>query len=194
MIGDPQPPSLMKAVKKAIDNEIETIVAEEAKLAAERTEKRVRGMMGQTTAIDGRDKLSIDMKPPTHAPFFACLYAALCETARAYGYALSIHGTVTSDLDVIAVPWTEQAEDPETLMQALMRQIGAVDYRGLLTRDCASWATEKQIDEMVEIERERIGETRGPLDCAMKPHGRKAWNLYLEHGCKVDLSVMPRIV
>lgn len=133
------------------------------------------------------------MKPSTHAPFFACLYAALCDTARANGYALAIHGTVTTDCDLIAVPWTESACEPEKLMQELMQHIGAVDYRGLLKRDCASWATEKDIDQMVKGEHERIGDPRGPLDCAIKPHGRKAWNLYMEHGCKVDLSVMPRI-
>jgi hypothetical protein len=133
------------------------------------------------------------MKPPTHAPFFACLYAALCETARRHGYALAIHGTVTTDCDLIAVPWTNSASDGETLMQALMQHIGAVDYRGLLKRECGSWANADEIDQMVRGERERSGEPRGSLDCALKPHGRKAWNLYMEHGCKVDLSVMPRI-
>jgi hypothetical protein len=133
------------------------------------------------------------MKPSTHAPFFTCLYAALCDTARSHGYALAIHGTVTADCDVIAVPWTDDASEAETLMQAIMSHIGALDYRGLLNRDCGSWAGDAKIDEMVKAERERNGELRGPFDCALKPHGRKAWNLYMEHGCKVDLSVMPRI-
>ncbi len=78
-------------------------------------------------------------------------------------------------------------------MQALMSHIGSLDYRGLLKRDCGSWADYAKIDEMVNAERERNGDPRGPFDCALKPHGRKAWNLYMEHGCKVDLSVMPRI-
>ena len=133
------------------------------------------------------------MKASTHAPFFACLYASLCETARSHGYALAIHGTVTTDCDLIAVPWTEMASDGETLMKSMMQHIGAVDYRGLLKRDCGSWADDQKIDEMVKAERERNGDPRGPFDCAIKPHGRKAWNLYMEHGCKVDLSVMPRI-
>ena len=85
-------------------------------------------------------ELSHDMKPATHAPFFACLYAALCDTARSHGYALAIHGTVTTDCDLIAVPWTDTAADAETLMTALMEHIGAVDYRGLLQRQCGSWA------------------------------------------------------
>jgi len=131
------------------------------------------------------------MKSATHAPFFACLYSALCDTARAHGYALAIHGTVTSDLDLIAVPWTDAALDAETLMQAMITHISAVDYRGLLKRDCGGWADDAKIDQMVKDEHERIGEPRGPLGCALKPHGRKAWNLYMDFGCKVDLSVMP---
>lgn len=133
------------------------------------------------------------MKPATHAPFFACLYSSLCDTARAHGYALAIHGTVTTDLDLIAVPWTPAAISAEELMQVLMQQLGALDYKGLLKRDCSSWATDDQIDQMVKAERERLQEPRGPFDCALKPHGRKAWNLYLDAGCKVDLSVMPRV-
>jgi hypothetical protein len=115
----------------------------------------------------------------------------LCDIARENGYALAIHGSVTTDLDLIAVPWTETACDAETLMQAMMQKLSALDYRQLLERDCGSWAKEGDIDRMVKSERERNGDPRGPLDCAMKPHGRKAWNLHLLHGIKIDLSVMP---
>ena len=131
------------------------------------------------------------MKPATPAPMFACLYPALCDIARANGYALAIHGSVMTDLDLIAVPWAETACDAETLMQAMMHKLGALNYRQLLERDCASWAKYSDIDQMVKGERERNGDPRGPLDCAIKPHGRKAWNLHLLHGVKIDLSVMP---
>ena len=45
------------------------------------------------------------MKPATRAPFYASIYHGLAEVARKHGYALAIHGTVTSDLDLIAVPY-----------------------------------------------------------------------------------------
>lgn len=131
------------------------------------------------------------MKPANPAPFYACLYPALCDRAREHGYALAIHGTVATDLDLIAVPWTTAAVEAETLMLALKAQLGAFDYREMLQHECDSWATTEQIDAMVTAEHKRIDEPRGPHDCALKPHGRKAWNLYLQHGCKVDLSVMP---
>ncbi len=131
------------------------------------------------------------MKDATPAPMFACLYPGLCDVSRRLGYALAIHGSVVTDLDLIAVPWIDTAVPAEELMQALMHHLGAMNYRELLERDCASWATVKDIDQMVTGERARNGDPRGPLDCALKPHGRKAWNLYLQAGVKIDLSVMP---
>lgn len=131
------------------------------------------------------------MKPANPAPFYACLYPALCDRAREHGYALAIHGTVATDLDLIAVPWTTAAVEAETLMLALKAQLGAFNYREMLQHECGSWATPEEIDDMVAAEHKRIDEPRGPHDCALKPHGRKAWNLYLQHGCKVDLSITP---
>lgn len=112
------------------------------------------------------------MKEPTRAPVFACLYPGLCDVARARGYALAIHGTVTSDLDLIACPWTEAAVSAEELKDALMKHIGACGYSDMLKRDS--------------------GITVEDIEKPAKPHGRLAWNLYLYAGTKVDLSVMPR--
>lgn len=133
------------------------------------------------------------MKPANPAPFYACLYPALCDIAREHGYALAIHGTVATDLDLIAVPWTNEAIEAETLMLAIKDKLGAFNYREMLQHECGSWAKESEIDDMVTAEYARLAEPRGTHDCALKPHGRKAWNLYLQLGCKVDLSIMPRI-
>lgn len=105
------------------------------------------------------------MKEPTRAPFYACMYHGLCDTARKHGYALAIHGSVVTDLDLIAVPWTDSAVSAEELRDALIRHINRCDADGDTSGDT------------MEI----------------KPHGRMAWNLYLDHGAKVDLSVMPRL-
>jgi hypothetical protein len=105
------------------------------------------------------------MKPPTRAPCYAAMYHALCDTARKHGYALAIHGTVTTDLDLIAVPWTDEAAPAETVVEALRTHLAFVET--VPAELCTEQATPK-------------------------PHGRKAWNLYMDHGGKVDLSVMPR--
>jgi hypothetical protein len=125
------------------------------------------------------------MKEPNIAPFFACAYPGLCTVARKHGYCLAIHGSVVTDLDLVAIPWTAEAVDAETLKDALMDLIGALDYRGLLKRELPS-ITEENLDELVKNSGEKSPEH--------KPHGRLAWNLYLHHGRKIDLSVMPRAV
>lgn len=123
------------------------------------------------------------MKPPTFAPFFACLYPSLCEVARKHGYALAIHGTVTADLDLIAVPWTEEAVDGEELRDALMAHIGSCGYDDLLRR--------AGLDE-AEVAKVMATKPRDVTGAQLKPHGRRAWNLYLDAGAKVDLSVFPK--
>lgn len=127
------------------------------------------------------------MKPPTRAPVYACMYPGLCDVARKLGYALAIHGTVTSDLDLIACPWTEEAVSPEVLKDALMKHIAACGYDDLLRRDCPH-LTEEHIAQIVAV-----NDSGCVSGGTKKPHGRLAWNLYLYAGSKVDLSIMPRI-
>lgn len=105
------------------------------------------------------------MKAPSRAPVYATLYPGLCAIARELGYALSIHGSLADDLDLIAVPWVEDAKDPETLVEAIRELCDlCFDHRVPITH----WEPE------------------------VKPHGRIAWKLYFENGCSVDLSVMPK--
>lgn len=132
------------------------------------------------------------MKPPTRAPFYGCLYHGLCDIARKHGYALAIHGSVTTDLDLIAVPWTNEAIGPIELKNALMSHIGAVDYEGLTRRQFPE--NPELVQQILNSENARTD--RDPKDAdgaSIKPHGRRAWNLYLDAGAKVDLSVMPLI-
>lgn len=95
------------------------------------------------------------------------MYHGLCTTARKHGYALAIHGTVTSDLDLVAIPWTPDAAPARTLFKALLGHIGMIES-----------LPAKLLKDGNRAEK--------------KPHGRLAWNLYMAHGAKVDLSVMPR--
>lgn len=123
------------------------------------------------------------MKDANIAPFFGCLYPGLCDIARKNGYALTIHGSVVTDLDLVAIPWTPEAVSAQELRDALAKHISGLDYRGLLERDCP-WFTPAQIDQLL---------MQGQHDPETKPHGRLAWNLYLHAGIKIDLSVMPRV-
>ncbi len=89
--------------------------------------------------------------------------------AKQHGYALAAHGTLTRDVDLVAVPWIEAASGPYKLARAVTDAIGH------------------------PVTLERLRET-----VERKPHGRLAWALFpartepKDHGWYVDLSVMPR--
>jgi hypothetical protein len=122
------------------------------------------------------------MKAANIAPAYACLYPGLCEIARSLGYALAIHGSMASDLDLIACPWADEVSPPEALVKKLMEHIGACSYPELLRR---AGVPEEDIAGFVAKKNQG-------KDPELKPHGRKAWNLYLDHGCRIDLSIMPK--
>lgn len=69
----------------------------------------------------GTGVAGLDEKKPTYAPAYVVgIYPALAEKARGLGYALALHGSLKRDLDLIAVPWTDDASDPDALLAAMM--------------------------------------------------------------------------
>lgn len=108
------------------------------------------------------------MRKATRAPAYAVIYHGLAEVARKYGYALAIHGSVLTDLDLVAIPWTDNAVDAETVKRAIVKHIGL----------CGINTDENGNDWDIPF---------------AKPHGRVAWKFHLEAGGAVDLSVMPRM-
>lgn len=101
-----------------------------------------------------------------------CIYAQLLPRIRArakeMGYALAIHGSMNRDLDILAVPWVEEAAAPPVLVQAIAEEtqsyvLGDLDKRAGLD---------------------------GPT---IQPHGRLSWNLCWGGKAFIDLSVMPPI-
>lgn len=90
--------------------------------------------------------------------------------AREAGYALTVHGSLNRDIDLVAVPWVEhQVWTRDALIEALC---GAV--RGVIGR-CSYPKNE---------------------DWTVKPHGRLAKSLLAwcgENTAQIDLSVMPPV-
>ena len=58
--------------------------------------------------------------------FYASVYVILIGVARDCGYALALHGSMTRDMDVIAVPWIEEATSADRLMRELAAATGGV--------------------------------------------------------------------
>lgn len=103
------------------------------------------------------------------APVFAWMIPELQRMARSLGYAIAVHGSLTRDLDLIAVPWIETASSEEELIEAVCHLVGG------------------------EIVRVPTPGWEGMVSPGIKPHGRKAWSIYFSgHSFYIDLSVMPR--
>lgn len=85
--------------------------------------------------------------------------------AKHAGYAITVHGSLNRDIDLVAVPWVEQADDADKLANAICGAIAGV------TGNCL-----------------KRGDVWTP-----KPHGRIARTLLVfcgQHHMDLDLSVM----
>ena len=104
---------------------------------------------------------------------FVSMLPALTRAAKSKGYALAVHGSMRRDLDLVAVPWTEEASPAQDVVEAIIQASGG-------------YLLERQMDPGHP---EKWPGTRDP---AQKPHGRLAWSIHLGGGPYIDLSVMPR--
>lgn len=57
------------------------------------------------------------------------LLADMRAVAKTCGYAIGVHGSQKRDLDLIAVPWTEQACSADDLVGTLEQELGLVCTR-----------------------------------------------------------------
>lgn len=105
-------------------------------------------------------------------PCYAVMYPALVAIARSHGYALAVHGSMTRDFDLIAVPWTEEAGEALPMIEEMKAAAQGV-------------YTHHEFDHCITADHGKG-----------KPHGRKAYSIHLtDQGCfgpYLDISVMPR--
>jgi hypothetical protein len=102
-----------------------------------------------------------EVRTEGRAVFYAVLYNSFKKAALECGYSLALHGSMASDMDLIAVPWVEDAKTPDELVAALS--------------DCIDGTVWK--DHHV-------------LDRHEKPHGRLAYTLSIMGDYQIDLSIM----
>jgi hypothetical protein len=63
---------------------------------------------------------------PNLAPFYCgAMYPEIAKITRAHGYALAVHGSMVRDFDLIAIPWVDDAADPKTVVDAIVRRFDA---------------------------------------------------------------------
>jgi len=86
-------------------------------------------------------------------------------TAKSDGYALAVHGSLSDDIDLVAIPWRVGAGSPEELVKKIMGVLG-----GFVGNCCLSG------------------------DAGEKPHGRIAYTIIMNGTpTYIDLSVIKPI-
>lgn len=99
-------------------------------------------------------------------PDYARAFTIIRCTAWSYGYAATLHGSYTRDLDVVLIPWTEIAtKEARPLVKLLAERLG--------------WPVQNEGHER---------------EFTLKPHGRKTWTLKAPTFGDprwIDISIMP---
>jgi hypothetical protein len=90
----------------------------------------------------------------------------LTNVAKLCGYALTLHGSKIRDLDLVAVPWIDDATPIDRLVEALVNVIG----------DETGWKCLPDASKYSD-----------------KPHGRTAVIITASFNMHIDLSIMPKL-
>lgn len=114
---------------------------------------------------------------PTPAPAYAAMLPILCDVARECGYALGVHGSMQRDFDLMAMPWVPDAKPAAELIEALRVAVDGIVHK--TGTPCGRWNGKEFEPAVIE-------------NPSQKPHGRLAWNIHLQCGLFLDVSVMPR--
>jgi hypothetical protein len=109
---------------------------------------------------------------PARAAAYCALYPMLHNIAKENGYALAVHGTLHRDMDLVAIPWIEEACEPEHLIKLFKEATATVIHH-------------EDSDDLIE----HYGLTQ-------KPHGRQSFSLHLTNSGMyrgyLDISIMPK--
>ncbi len=92
------------------------------------------------------------------------LQVPIRQACYALGWAVAVHGSLIRDIDIVLVPWTDDAADPTEVLAGIAAVCVATVGVGRWCRDVPT----------------------------AKPHGRIAWAITLPGGTWLDVSVMPR--
>ena len=103
-----------------------------------------------------------DEIPDSKAVFYTVLWPSMRKAAIDCGWALALHGSMQSDMDLMAMPWTDDCKSHEVLAKAISDCIGETVWAGT-----------------------HITPYYG------KPHGRIVYTMSIGGGWYIDLSLMP---
>lgn len=95
------------------------------------------------------------------AVFYTVLYPQFRQVALNLGYTLALHGSMASDMDLVAIPWIENVASELDLVQAISNCIGDTVWKGHHFKDPTQ-----------------------------RPHNRVTYTLSIFSDWYIDLSIM----
>ncbi len=102
---------------------------------------------------------------------YAHLLRGLTGIANEHGYALAVHGSMSTDMDIILCPWTDEATEAKMVVEAVRQHVGGIPPKNLSSNPTG------------------------------KPWHRLCWAFYFDMECAMkedgpylDISVMPKTV
>lgn len=126
---------------------------------------------------------------PDAVAVYALLLPHLRTIARQHGYALGLHGSLTTDMDLIAAPWVDSASAPDKLIAAFAKAIGGTvhPFGPMRCSSCTADADADSPDRCTHVD----------TNPSKRAHGRLAYAIHFgdtRSGPYFDVSVMPRMV
>lgn len=105
-----------------------------------------------------KDEVMVEGRPVV----YSILFNPMKKAALELGWMLTVHGSMHSDLDLIAIPWTDDAKPHQELVKALSDCLGPTIWK------------DYHFKEHIE-----------------KPHGRIVYTLSIFTDWYIDLSIIP---
>lgn len=105
-------------------------------------------------------KEASEVRTEGRAVFYAMFWNEFRRTAIDCGYALALHGSMESDMDLIAVPWVDEPQPVETLVSRLSDCLGQTIWKDHHFKNAGA-----------------------------KPHGRQVYTLRIHGNWYIDLSI-----
>lgn len=89
------------------------------------------------------------INPNPKPMFYACLLGGLRKIAISKGYALAVHGTCASDMDLIAVRWADECASPDNLAEAFYNELSLTMYKDFITDHRTITTPERRYDNQL---------------------------------------------
>ena len=113
-------------------------------------------------------------------PYYSILYAQLDRVVQRFGWALTLHGSMMRDMDVVLIPWTDDAEHEDKVVDAIRL---FVEGKYIVSK------RKRNENKMKSLSKDGMAH----FQITEKPHGRRAITLFIGvSSYYLDISIIPR--